>query len=147
MTELHSELRGIEALGQAHLLLSAAFAAFFKRGSAMNKKISLGLCISLIIIAVAATFAATMVVSKQIFSNIISNISQRSQTYESVDEISKIISKLPHLYQNERIVLGAVDADKLMLLDAPDMTELVINLIDYALLRDEYRVDVLNQMI
>ena len=34
-----------------------------------------------------------------------------------------------------------------MLLDAPDMTELVINLIDYALLRDEYRVDVLNQMI
>ena len=61
--------------------------------------------------------------------------------------ISKIVSKLPHLYQNERIVLGAVDADKLMLLDAPDMTELVINLIDYALLRDEYRVDVLNQMI
>ena len=61
--------------------------------------------------------------------------------------ISKIVSKLPHLYQNERIVLGAVDSDKLMLLDAPDMTELVINLIDYALLRDEYRVDVLNQMI
>ncbi|MGN0543498.1 MAG: S41 family peptidase [Acutalibacteraceae bacterium] len=58
----------------------------------MNKKISLGLCISLIIISVAATFATTMVVSKQIFSNIISNISQRSQTYESVDEISKIIS-------------------------------------------------------
>lgn len=58
----------------------------------MNKKISLGLCISLIIITVASTFAVTMVVSKQIFSNIISNISQRSQTYESVDEISKIIS-------------------------------------------------------
>ena len=44
--------------------------------------------------------------------------------------ISKIISQLPHLYQNERIVLGAVDADKLMMLDAPDVTELVINLID-----------------
>ena len=56
--------------------------------------------------------------------------------------ISKIVSKLPHLYQNERIVLGAVDADKLMMLDAPDMTELVINLIDYALLRDEYRAEV-----
>ena len=56
--------------------------------------------------------------------------------------ISKIISQLPHLYQNERIVLGAVDADKLMMLDAPDMTELVINLIDYALLRDEYRAEV-----
>ena len=56
--------------------------------------------------------------------------------------ISKIVTKLPHLYQNERIVLGAVDADKLMMLDAPDMTELVINLIDYALLRDEYRAEV-----
>ena len=59
--------------------------------------------------------------------------------------ISKIISQLPHLYQNERIVLGAVDADKLMMLDAPDMTELVINLIDYALLRDEYREEIKSQ--
>lgn len=58
----------------------------------MNKKISLGLCISLIIIAITATFAITMVTSQQIFDSIISNISQRSQTYESVDEISKIIS-------------------------------------------------------
>ena len=59
--------------------------------------------------------------------------------------ISKIVSQLPHLYQNERIVLGAVDADKLMMLDAPDMTELVINLIDYALLRDEYREEIKSQ--
>ena len=58
----------------------------------MNKKISLGICISLIIIAVTATFAITMVVSKQIYHGIISNISQRSQTYESVDEINKIVS-------------------------------------------------------
>lgn len=58
----------------------------------MNKKISLGLCLSLVIISITATFAATMVVSKQIYNGIISNISQRSQTYESVDEISKIVS-------------------------------------------------------
>ncbi len=58
----------------------------------MNKKISLGICISLIIIAITATFAITMVVSKQIYDSIISNISQRSQTYESVDEINKIVS-------------------------------------------------------
>lgn len=58
----------------------------------MNKKISIGLCISLIIISITATFAITMVVSKQIYNNIISNISQRSQTYESVDEISQLIS-------------------------------------------------------
>ena len=73
----------------------------------MNKKISLGLCISLIIIAVAATFAATMVVSKQIFSNIISNISQRSQTYESVDEISKIISNYYYGSVDEQSKLNA----------------------------------------
>lgn len=58
----------------------------------MNKKISLGICISLIIIAITATFAITMVVSKQVYDSIISNISQRSQTYESVDEINKIVS-------------------------------------------------------
>lgn len=58
----------------------------------MNRKISLGLCISLIIISVTATFAVTMVVSKQIYNNIISGISQRSLTYESLDEISGIVS-------------------------------------------------------
>lgn len=58
----------------------------------MNKKISLGLSISLIIISITATFALTMVISKQLYNRIISNISQRSQIYESVDEISKIIS-------------------------------------------------------
>lgn len=58
----------------------------------MNKKISLGLCISLIIISVTATFAVTMVASKQIFSGIMNNISQRSQAYQSVDEISQIVS-------------------------------------------------------
>lgn len=58
----------------------------------MNKKISLGLCISLIIISITATFAVTMVASKQIFSGIMNNISQRSQAYQSVDEISQIVS-------------------------------------------------------
>lgn len=58
----------------------------------MNKKISLGLCISLIITAVAATFALTMVFSKQVYNKIISNISQRSHTYENAEEINRIIS-------------------------------------------------------
>lgn len=58
----------------------------------MNKKVSLGLCISLIIISIAATFAITMAASKQIFSGIMNNISQRSQSYQSVEEISQIVS-------------------------------------------------------
>lgn len=58
----------------------------------MNKKISVGLCISLVIIFVTLTFAITMVASKRIFSEIMNNISQRSQAYQSVDEISQIVS-------------------------------------------------------
>ncbi len=58
----------------------------------MNKKISLGLCISLVIMSIAATFSITMVVSKNIYNKIIGNISQRSQMYASVDEINQIIS-------------------------------------------------------
>ncbi len=58
----------------------------------MNKKISVGLCISLIIIFITLTFAVTMVASKEIFSGIMNNISQRSQAYQSVDEISQIVS-------------------------------------------------------
>ena len=58
----------------------------------MNKKVSLGICISLILVSIAATFAVTMVVSKNIYNGIISNISQRSQMYESVDEINQIIT-------------------------------------------------------
>ncbi|MCR5522288.1 MAG: PDZ domain-containing protein [Clostridia bacterium] len=58
----------------------------------MNKKISVGLSLSLIILAVTATFALTMVFSRQIYNRIISNISQRSHTYEAAEEINKIIS-------------------------------------------------------
>lgn len=81
----------------------------------MNKKISMGLCLSLIIVSITATFAVTMVVSKQIYNGIISNISQRSQTYESVDEISKIISNYfygtveDRSYLNSALVEGYVN--------------------------------------
>ncbi len=54
----------------------------------MNRKLSLGVCISLIIISITATFAITMVISKQLYNTIISNLSQRSQTYSVISEIS-----------------------------------------------------------
>ncbi len=57
----------------------------------MNKKISLGICVSLIIIAVTATFALTMVISSQVYDGIISGLSQRSLNYKSVEEIENII--------------------------------------------------------
>lgn len=73
----------------------------------MNKKISVGMCLSLIIISITATFAITMAVSKQIYNGIINNISQRSQTYESVDEISKIISNYFYGTVEDRSYLNA----------------------------------------
>ena len=51
----------------------------------------MGLCLSLVIIAITATFAITMVFSKQIYNGIISNISQRSKNLEGTEEINKII--------------------------------------------------------
>ena len=73
----------------------------------MNKKISLGLCISLIIISVTATFAVTMVVSKQIYNGIISNISQRSQTYDSLEEISVLVNSYYYGSDEDRNRLNA----------------------------------------
>lgn len=58
----------------------------------MNRKISVGLCISLVIISITATFAVTMVASKEIFSGIMNNISQRSQSYQVVEEVNQIVS-------------------------------------------------------
>lgn len=58
----------------------------------MNKKISLGLCISLIFVSITATFAITMVVSQKIYGGIMNDISQRFQSYQSVEEIGQIVS-------------------------------------------------------
>lgn len=58
----------------------------------MNKKVSLGICISLVIIAITATFAVTMVVSSRIYDGIISGLSMRSINYKSVEEIENIVS-------------------------------------------------------
>ena len=58
----------------------------------MNKKISIGLCICLIILTVSATFSGTMLISKQIYNKIISDISQRSQVYDTIDEVNRLVS-------------------------------------------------------
>ncbi len=58
----------------------------------MNKKVSLGICISLVIIAITASFAVTMVISSRVYDGIISGLSQRSINYKSVEEIENIVS-------------------------------------------------------
>ena len=65
----------------------------------MNKKISLGICVSLVIIAITATFALTMVVSSRIYDGIISGLSQRESNHKSIEEIEKIV--LANFYKKD----------------------------------------------
>lgn len=58
----------------------------------MNKKISLGLSIALIILSITATFAITMAASKSIYNKIINNLSLRTSASSAIEEISEIVS-------------------------------------------------------
>ena len=57
----------------------------------MSKKISLGVALSLIIVAIAATFAFTMTFSQSVYNNLISNISGRAEMYSAIEDINALI--------------------------------------------------------
>lgn len=57
----------------------------------MNKKISLGLAVSLIFLAVALTVTVTMLVAMGIYNNIIKDVSERSGVYSSISEIDDLV--------------------------------------------------------
>ncbi len=59
----------------------------------MNKKISLGLAISLICIFVAVAVTITMTVSMSIYNKIIKDVSERSNLYATISEIDDIVRK------------------------------------------------------
>ncbi len=54
----------------------------------MNKKISVGLAISLIAICAAITFAVTMSVAQRTYNKLVSNLSGRTDTYKIISELS-----------------------------------------------------------
>lgn len=53
----------------------------------MNKKISLGVTITVVILAVALTISCTMVLAMRYFSSMVSDIGQRQAMYDYIDEI------------------------------------------------------------
>ena len=57
----------------------------------MNKKISLGLTIALIIVSVTATFAIAMSVSQRMYNKLITDLPNRAQMYDAVEEIDNIV--------------------------------------------------------
>lgn len=59
----------------------------------MNKKISLGVAITLIIASIAATFAITMSVSQRIYNRLIVNLQDRMESYALIDELDAIVQE------------------------------------------------------
>lgn len=53
----------------------------------MNKKVSLGVAITVVILAVALTISCTMVLSMRYFSSMVSAVGQRQAMYDYIDEI------------------------------------------------------------
>lgn len=59
----------------------------------MNKKVSLGSAIALIIVAVALTVSVTMVLAMRSFSSLISDVGQRQAMYDYIEEIDNSVRK------------------------------------------------------
>lgn len=70
----------------------------------MNKKISLGLALSLIFLAVALTITITMTVVMGVYNGIITDVSDRSSLYSSVAEIDDIVRKNYYGEINENLL-------------------------------------------
>jgi hypothetical protein len=60
----------------------------------------------------------------------------------SKDLLNKVFTERPDLYANGELRLGTVPTDIQLTMDHPAVTDLFINLIDYALIRDEYRTTI-----
>lgn len=59
----------------------------------MNKKISLGVTIAVVLLAVALTISGTMVLSMRYFSSLVSDVGQRQAMYDYIDEIDSAARK------------------------------------------------------
>ncbi|MEG1621566.1 MAG: peptidase S41, partial [Oscillospiraceae bacterium] len=71
----------------------------------MNKKISLGTAIALMLIMIAATFSITMVYSAGIFSDKMHDIKEREAIYSKLSEIDNLV---------RTNYLNDIDKEKLM---------------------------------
>lgn len=57
----------------------------------MNRKISLGAALALMLVITAVTFSVTMIFSRQMFNSTTSNLSQREAMYEKLAEIDQYV--------------------------------------------------------
>ena len=59
----------------------------------MNKKVPLGVAVTVILLAVALTVSATMMLSMRYFSSMVSDVGQRQAMYDYIDEIDSAARK------------------------------------------------------
>ena len=81
----------------------------------MNKKISLGVAVTMIIAFIAATFAVTMSVSQRIYNRLIGNLQDRMSSYTLVDELDAVVQKnfygtVVNDSRNSEMLRGYVDS-------------------------------------
>lgn len=81
----------------------------------MNKKISLGVAVTMIIAFIAATFAVTMSVSQRIYNRLIGNLQDRMSSYALVDELDSIVQEnfygtVVNSARNSEMLRGYVDS-------------------------------------
>lgn len=81
----------------------------------MNKKISLGVAVAMVIAFVTATFAITMSVSQRIYNKLISNLQQRIASYSLMDETDSVVREnyygtVSETARNSAMIAGYIDA-------------------------------------
>ena len=63
-----------------------------------------------------------------------------------ISELRDLVSqRYPKIIDGNRFYLGSIKNDHLLTFDEPDVIDLVVNLISYAIVRDEYRKKVLSE--
>ena len=61
-------------------------------------------------------------------------------------ELKELVEKrYPKIVMGDKFYLGSITADHLLRLDEPDVIDLIVNLISYSIVRDEYREIVNNR--
>lgn len=59
----------------------------------MNKKVSLGVTLSAVFIAIAVTFSVTMLLARQSFNNQLSNVSNKQAVYGKIYELDSVVKQ------------------------------------------------------
>ncbi|MEG1650200.1 MAG: S41 family peptidase [Oscillospiraceae bacterium] len=90
----------------------------------MNKKISIGITTSLVLVAVTITFTATMIFAMKMFDSKVSSAQERAQMYDKLSEIDKIMRQNYYGAIDDKRISDSLSQGILMGLDDPDSSYL-----------------------